>query len=169
MARRPVIGVMGAGDDASEADMRLAEALGQVIAAERWIVLTGGRDAGVMQAASRGAKRVSGSLVIGVLPSDRDPVSPDVDVAILTGLGNARNAINVLSSQVVVAVGIRGPGTASEAALALKAKRPLILLAPTREAEAFFRTLGGEIFVTDTAEKVPEIIKSQHLLDVDRH
>jgi uncharacterized protein (TIGR00725 family) len=164
MARRPIVGVMGAGDEASETDMRLAETLGQLVASEGWALLTGGRNVGVMQAASRGAKRVSGSLVIGVLPSDKDVVSPDVDVAILTGLGNARNAINVLSSQVVVAVGVGGAGTASEAALALKAKRPLVLLGPSKEAEAFFRTLGGVIFVADRAEKVREIIKSHRLL-----
>ena len=155
---------MGAGDEASETDMRLAEALGQLVASEGWALLTGGRNVGVMQAASRGAKQIGGSLVIGVLPSDRDVVSPYVDVAIFTGLGNARNAINVLSSQVVVAVGIGGAGTASEASLALKAKRPLILLAPSHEAEAFFRALGGVLFVADRPEKVLDIIKSQRLL-----
>ena len=165
MARRPVVGVMGAGDDASETDMRLAERLGQLVASEGWALLTGGRNAGVMQAASRGAKQIDGSLVIGVLPSEKDGVSPHVDVAIFTGLGNARNAINVLSSQVVVAVGVGGAGTASEASLALKAKRPLILLAPSAQAEAFFRSLGGVLFVADLAEEVRDIIKSQRLLD----
>ena len=33
-----------------------------------------------------------------------------------------------------------------------------------KEAEAFFRTLGGVIFVADRAEKVREIIKSHRLL-----
>ena len=64
MARRPIVGVMGAGDEASETDMRLAETLGQLVASDGWALLTGGRNVGVMQAASRGAKRVSGSLVI---------------------------------------------------------------------------------------------------------
>jgi uncharacterized protein (TIGR00725 family) len=144
--------------------MRLAEALGELIASEGWVLLTGGRDAGVMQAASRGAKRINGSLVIGVLPSAEGGVAPDVDVAVFTGLGNARNAVNILTSQVVIACGVGGPGTASEAALALKAGRPLILLAPSQEAKAFFRSLGGRVFVAETPEEVRDIITSQRLL-----
>ena len=111
--RKPVIGVMGAGEAATEDDVRLAEDLGEKIAAEGWVLLTGGRDSGVMAAASRGAKRVSGSLTIGILPSESGPVAPAVDVAVFTGMGNARNAINVLSSDVIV---VGSPATRREAA-----------------------------------------------------
>ena len=163
MARRPVIGVMGAGEGASARDVNLAEALGELIASEGWVLLTGGRDAGVMKAASRGAKRVAGSLVVGVLPSDQGDVAPDVDVAIFTGLGNARNAVNILTSNVVVTVGVGGPGTASEAALALKAGRPLILLAPGPEAKAFFLSLGV-VYVAERPAEALDIIRSQRLL-----
>jgi uncharacterized protein (TIGR00725 family) len=163
MSRRPVIGVMGAGEGASERDVRLAEKLGELVARAGFALLTGGRDAGVMRAASRGAKRVAGSLVIGVLPSESGPASPDLDVALFTGMGNARNAINVLSAQVVVACGAGGPGTASEAALALKLGRPLILLAPSPEAEAFFRSLGGALFVAQQPEEVCELIQAHGL------
>jgi uncharacterized protein (TIGR00725 family) len=160
-----VIGVMGAGEDASREELALAEELGGRIASEGWALLTGGRDAGVMRAASRGAKQVAGSLVIGVLPSAGEGVCPDVDVAIFTGLGHARNAVNVLSSQVVVAIRVTGAGTASEAALALKSGRPLVLLAPSAEAAAFFRSLGGTVFVAERADEVCEIVKSRGLLD----
>jgi hypothetical protein len=51
-----------------------------------------------MAAANRGAKRVEGSLTIGILPCASGGVAPDVDVAVFTGMGNARDAINVLSS-----------------------------------------------------------------------
>ena len=163
MARRPVIGVMGAGEGASPRDVRFAETLGELIAAEGWVLLTGGRDAGVMKAASRGAKRVSGSIVIGVLPSEESDVAPDVDVAIFTGLGNARNAVNILTSHVVIACGVGGPGTASEAALALKAGRPLILLAPSEEAKAFFGTIGVVHIAENPADAI-EIIKTRRLL-----
>src|SRR6516225_3036296 len=50
MARRPVIGVMGRGEGASPHDQALAEELGALLAARGWIVLCGGRDAGVMRA-----------------------------------------------------------------------------------------------------------------------
>src|SRR5262245_23549611 len=104
MSRKPVIGIMGAGEDALPSDVTLAERLGELAAREGYVVLTGGRDVGVMAAANRGAKRVAGSITVGVLPStDEDgDASPFVDVVIYTGMGSARNAINVLSSDVVV-------------------------------------------------------------------
>jgi uncharacterized protein (TIGR00725 family) len=161
MSRRPVIGVMGSGETASPADISLAERLGELVASEGWILLTGGRDAGVMAAASRGAKRIAGSLVVGVLPSESGPVAPDLDLAIFTGMGSARNAINVLSSDVVIACGSGGPGTASEVALALKSGKPVILVAPAPSAEAFFRGLGGTIFVARSADEAMALIKAQ--------
>jgi uncharacterized protein (TIGR00725 family) len=142
--RRPIIGVMGP----SEASLPLLEAarrLGRLVAEAGWVLLTGGRPAGVMEAACAGAKSVPGSLTIGILPSGPEgPVSSFVDVAVFTGLGEARNAVNVLSSDVVVACGVEGSGTASEVALALKAGRPTVLLTPTAAAAAFFGTLASQ-------------------------
>lgn len=94
--RRPVAGVMGAGDGASGADIRLAERLGELLAAAGFVVLTGGRDVGVMAAATRGAKKVPKSLTVGVLPGNGGPVAQGLDVVIFTGLGLARNAVNIL-------------------------------------------------------------------------
>ncbi len=141
--RRPVIGVMGGGE-ADAATLGDARRLGRLIAEAGWVVLTGGRPAGVMDAVSAGAKEVPGSLTIGILPSSPDgPVSAYVDVAIFTGMGDARNAINVLTSDVVVACGSGGPGTASEVALALKAGRPLVLLGASSDASTFFHRIAG--------------------------
>ena len=59
-------------------------------------MLTGGRAAGVMEAACRGAQ-AAGGLTVGVLPSaDGADMSDAVDIPIVTGLGDARNAVNVL-------------------------------------------------------------------------
>jgi hypothetical protein len=90
-------------------------------------------------------------------------VSGHVDVAVFTGVGDARNAINVLSSDVVVACGVEGPGTASEVALALKAGRPTVLLAPTPAASAFFRTMvgRGKLHEVETPEAVTALIEEQ--------
>ena len=49
--RRPVIGVMGA-SAASPAALELARRLGRLIAEAGWVVLTGGRPAGVMDAST---------------------------------------------------------------------------------------------------------------------
>jgi uncharacterized protein (TIGR00725 family) len=154
--RRPVAGVMGAGDGASGADIRLAERLGELLAAAGFVVLTGGRDVGVMAAATRGAKKVRDSLTIGILPGTGGAVAQGLDVVIFTGLGLARNAVNILSSDVVVTVGTGGPGTASEVAIAIRAKKPLVLLAPPPEAEAFFRTLDPGLRVAATPEDAVE-------------
>ncbi len=141
---------MGAGDQARGKDLRLAERLGELLARAGFVVLTGGRDAGVMAAATRGAGRVRGSLKVGILPGTGGPVAPGLDVAVFTGLGHSRNAVNVLTSDVVFAVGAGGPGTASETAIAIKTGKPLVLLAPTRAAAAFFRSLGGDLAVART-------------------
>jgi uncharacterized protein (TIGR00725 family) len=144
---------MGAGEKASRRDVKLAEDLGELAARAGWIVLTGGRNTGVMAAALRGAKKVVGSLTVGVVPGrDAEGASPRADVVVATGLGEARNAVNVLSSDVVVACGRGGAGTASEAALALKAGRPLVLLAPAPEAAAFFSRLGRVSVAASAAE-----------------
>ena len=50
-------------------------------------------------------------------------VSPHVDLAIITEMGNARNNVNVMSSNVVVVCGLMGASTVSEVALALKARQ----------------------------------------------
>lgn len=127
MQRPPRVGVMGGGQ-ASEAVREMAQALGCGIAERGWVLVTGGRDAGVMAAANQGA-REAGGLTIGILPG-RDPgpgVSEHVQVPVFTGMGDARNAINVLTSQVVVALP-GGAGTLSEVALAVKAGRPVVLV-----------------------------------------
>jgi uncharacterized protein (TIGR00725 family) len=121
-----------------------ARRLGRLLAEAGWVVLTGGRPAGVMDAACAGAKSVAGSLTLGILPTGpQGPVSEQVDVAVFTGLNEARNLVNVLSSDVVIACGVESAGTASEVALALKVGRPTILLAAAPEAAAFFRTMAG--------------------------
>ena len=162
--RRPVVGVMGAGESASARDCALAERLGEEIARQGWVLLTGGRDCGVMAAANRGAKRVEGSLTIGILPGASGGASPDVDVAVFTGMGDARDAVNVLSSQVVIACGAGGPGTAAEVALALKSGKPVVLVAASPLAEEFFRGLGGVLRSVQSAEEAIALIRREKLL-----
>jgi uncharacterized protein (TIGR00725 family) len=157
--RRIIVGVMGQGEGARQEDQDAAEALGELIAAEGWILLTGGRDAGIMRAANKGAKKIPQSLTIGVLPSASTPASPQIDIVIKTDMHEARNNINVLTSDIVVACGHLGPGTASEVALALKALKIVILLDCPETAYAFFKELGA-IVRTDTPKNVINEIKT---------
>lgn len=124
--RRTMVGVMG-GSVADERTTAGALELGRLIAEEGWVLVSGGRPTGVMQASVTGA-REAGGLTVGVLyDEDRDNAAEGLDIVIPTGMGAARNIINVLSSDVVVACRGTG-GTLSEIALALRFGRPVVLL-----------------------------------------
>jgi uncharacterized protein (TIGR00725 family) len=117
---------VGAGR-ASEDEARAAEAIGRGLAEGRAILVCGGLG-GVMEAACRGAKSAGGTTV-GILPgADRADANRYVDIAIATGLGEARNALVVRAVDALVAVGGEY-GTLSEIALALKAGTPVVGLA----------------------------------------
>ena len=75
-----------------------------------------------------------------------------------------RNAINVLSSQVIVACGSGGAGTASEVALALKSGKPVILLVPDPSAAVFFRRLCGRVLQASSPEEAVALIERHGLL-----
>ena len=125
--KRPIIGVMGAGNNAAASALQHAYALGRLIAGKGWILLNGGRNCGVMDASAKGAKE-AGGLTIGILPdADLRNASAYLDIPIITDLGSGRNNINVLSSDVLIACR-GGAGTLSEIALALKAEKPVILM-----------------------------------------
>ena len=154
-----IVGVIGPGAGATEAATETAFELGKLIAGEGWALLTGGRSAGVMEAASRGARAVGGPTV-GILPSeDCAGASEFVDIAIVTGMGQARNNINALSSRLLFACGM-GAGTASEIALAFKARKRVIMLCADEASENFFKSLGqGDAFTADTPHAAIELAK----------
>ena len=156
---RILVGVMGPGASASADEVRAAYALGQLIARASWVLVTGGRATGVMDAACRGAQ-AEGGLTVGILPTDdaRD-VSAAVEIPIITGMGQARNNINVLSSVVVFACGM-GAGTAAEIALAIKAGKQVILLNVNEAGQTFFIKLGkGQVHVVNTPEEAVALAK----------
>ena len=98
--------------------------MGRLLAEGGAAVVCGGLG-GVMEAACRGAKSAGGAT-IGILPgADRAAANPFVDVAVPTGLGEARNALVVRAADGVIAVG-GGYGTLSEIAFALKAGKRVV-------------------------------------------
>jgi len=117
------IGVVG---DAvcDEKTYQVAFEVGQLVA-ERGATLVCGGLGGVMEGACKGAKSKSG-LTVGILPSeDREWANPYVDVAIPTGLGEARNTLVARCADAVIAISGQF-GTLSEIALALKMKKPVV-------------------------------------------
>ena len=78
-----------------------------------------------MEAACRGAK-AEGGTTVGILPGlDRTDANRFVDVALPTGLGEARNALVVRAADALVAVAGEF-GTLSEIALALRLDTPVV-------------------------------------------
>ncbi|MCG8702140.1 MAG: hypothetical protein MI922_29065 [Bacteroidales bacterium] len=135
-----IAGIMGPGEGARHEDMLMAEEVGAYFAKSGFVVLTGGRNCGVMHSALKGAKK-AGGVTIGILPGDNyKNISKYVDIPIITDMGNARNQVNVLSLQIVCAIGM-GAGTLSEIALSLKTKKNLILMNQSKEVKKLFEIL----------------------------
>jgi uncharacterized protein (TIGR00725 family) len=119
----PYVGVVGPGEATAE-EASAAEAVGRALAERGAMVVCGGLG-GVMEAACRGA-RAGGGWTVGILPgADRAAANPHVDVAVATGLGEARNALVVRAADALIAVG-GAYGTLSEIALALKAGKRVV-------------------------------------------
>lgn len=154
--RKPfIVGVMG-GHDAPPAILDDARRIGKGIAERGHVLLTGGGD-GVMKAASEGAFR-AGGLVVAVLPSDRvRPLAgyPNeyVDIAIQTGMADARNAINAKTPHVMIAVD-GGWGTVSEIAHALRNDTPVIGL----KTPAIGLSHGNRFTAADTVEEALAVL-----------
>jgi uncharacterized protein (TIGR00725 family) len=117
------VAVIGPGE-ASPDELATAEAVGRLLGRRGAVLVCGGLG-GVMEAACRGA-REEGGTTVGILPGlDRTQANPHVEVAIATGLGEARNALVVRVADVLIAVG-GAYGTLSEIALGLKAGKRVV-------------------------------------------
>lgn len=119
--------VIGTGaPDASEAERVLgaAHAVGRALARRGAVLVCGGLG-GVMEAACRGA-REQGGLTLGILPgADRCAANPFVQVAVPTGIGEARNTLVVRAADSVIAVAGEF-GTLSEIGFALAIGKPVV-------------------------------------------
>ncbi len=117
-----IIAVVGGENCTPDAEAS-AEAVGRELARRGCVLICGGRG-GVMAAACRGA-RSQGGHTIGVFPGpDRAEANPWVQFPVVTGMGEARNAVIVRSADALIAVG-GAYGTLSEIAFALKLGRPV--------------------------------------------
>ena len=150
---KPRIGVIGCDGEISKKLREISERIGEGIAKNNSLLVCGGRG-GVMEAVCRGAKRANG-ITIGILPSlNPEDANPHVDIPITTGMGQARNALVVSCSDVVIAIDGR-IGTLSEIALALNYGKPVVIVKNT----------GG---VADSIEKeIEKIGISQRVYSAD--
>ena len=160
LIRKFIIGVMGGSQFVSPDDEQYAYQVGAMVAQEGWILLNGGRASGVMEASARGAKD-NGGLTIGILPvDDAGWASRYIDIPIVTGIGMARNIINVLSSDIIIALP-GSAGTISEIAMALKYNKIAILF--RFDAGEWLRPFQKEekVFFINEIEELRTFIKKK--------
>jgi len=125
MAQPVYIAVIG-GSDVSPETAALAREVGREVAKRGAVLLCGGLG-GVMAAAAQGA-RDAGGVSLGILPQgDRGQANPYLTYSIATNLGHARNVLIAHSADALIAVA-GSYGTVSEAAIALKLGKPVIVL-----------------------------------------
>jgi uncharacterized protein (TIGR00725 family) len=150
MGGRLHVAVVGGGE-AGDTTCLQAEAVGAALARRGAVLVCGGLG-GVMEAACRGA-REEGGMTIGILPgADRRAANPFLDVAVPTGMGEARNALVVLCADALVAVGGEF-GTLSEIALALRNGKPVVGL-DTWELHRHGRTIDAIVAAGDPEQAV---------------
>ena len=148
IVRRPIVGVMGS---SLEPHTERAREVGRWIAAQGYHLLTGGGP-GVMGAVTEAFVGTTGRLgaalaVVPCIPGVQDATplpgypNPWVEIPIYTHLDtggdagdarSSRNHLNVLTSTVIIFLP-GGPGTASEARLALRYGRPGVAYLRSRE------------------------------------
>lgn len=120
-----LVGIIGEREASPENSLR-AYTVGRLLAEQGFALICGGLG-GVMEAACRGACD-AGGLTLGILPGvDAAEANPYVQIAIVTGLNEARNLLIVRSALALIAIG-GDYGTLSEMAFALKMRKPVIAL-----------------------------------------
>lgn len=119
------IGVIGSGECSKE-EYAVAQELGGEIARAKAVLVCGGLS-GIMEGAARGAKMHNGTT-IGILPgNDRKDANAYIDIAIPTGLGEARNVVLARTADCLIA--LPGEfGTLTEVAYGLKFGKPVLSL-----------------------------------------
>lgn len=136
MARALMLTVIGAGDAPDEV-CAMAREVGREIASRGAVLINGGRG-GVMRAAAEGA-RGAGGYTIGIIPSyERDSANEFIEFVVATGMGEARNAIIVASSDAVIAMAGEG-GTLAEIGFAKKFGRPIVAIKSWPEIDGLER------------------------------
>jgi uncharacterized protein (TIGR00725 family) len=150
LGRRLQVAVCGPADCTPE-EAGAARRVGELLAAQGAVVICGG-GTGVMSAVAAGA-RSGGGLVVGVLPGP-GPVVAEVEVAVVTDLGQGRNNVIVRSADAVIVVG-GSWGTLSELALAMRhGGVPVVTLGGWQVLDGDGRPVPGPVPAADPEHAV---------------
>lgn len=157
---KAIIGVMGPGANPADRDLTNAYEIGKLAAQSGYVIMTGGRPVGVMEAGLRGAKQAGGQTLAIIPSKSKSEASPFADIVVVTGLNSARNYVNVLTSDVVAACGVEA-GTLSEIALALKERKHVVLLTQNKKAREFLKELNPDLIhlAADAEEAMSVIVR----------
>ena len=171
MKRKPIIGVIGSHEDEWE---QYAVPLGTYIAKNNYHLLTGA-GGGVMTAVAKAFTAVleKNSMCIGLYPvkdynqkiNHVDFPNPYIEIPIVTLLSEraqsdtvpeSRNAVNILSSDVIVALpGLHG--TMNEVSLSLMAQKPMILFGKVSD----FQDFPEQAQCVETMDELEQFIQQQ--------
>ena len=141
--------------------LKIAYDVGRLVAERGYALVTGGLT-GVMEQASKGARK-AGGVVVGIVPSsDKEEANEYCDVVIPTGVGWARDRESVNSADGVIL--INGYiGTDIEARMAAAAEKPIVAIKSSGGvAEKLAGTIPyrnkGKIYSARTAEDAMKLL-----------
>jgi hypothetical protein len=147
------VAIVGGANCSKEA-YKIAEAVGELIAKEGWVLICGG-GSGVMEAACRGAKKQEG-LTVGILPSyDGHEANSYLDVKIPTGLGFIRNTLVVRAADYLIAIDGKY-GTLSEIGFALSEGK-IVVGIDTWDIKGIIKTKTAK----DAIEEIKRYVKQK--------
>lgn len=128
--RKPLIAIIGGGECSPQQAELIAETAKKV-AKNGGNIVCGGLG-GTMEAAARGV-REGGGLAIGILPgSSKSEANSFIDVALPTGIGEARNVLIVRAADAIIA--FEGKyGTLSEISFAMVSGKPVIAVSAWKD------------------------------------
>jgi len=131
----------------------LSYSLGKELAKIGYSVICGGRG-GIMEGISKGISE-SGGLVVGVIPgSTRRGGNGYLSAEIVTGMGEMRNFILILSGDLIVAFP-GSYGTMSELAFGMRNNKNIILVRPELHD---YKVDGPNIYHADNLSEILKLI-----------
>nr|QBK88034.1 MAG: hypothetical protein LCMAC202_03960 [Marseillevirus LCMAC202] len=154
------IGFSGPGNSSKE-QRKYSYQLGNEIANNDWILVSGGQNKGTMNAVNRGAYK-AGGLTLGILPGrDRSRVSRWVRFSTVEGDGQKRNATIINTISVLVAIGANTPGTNMKINSALKTGKPVIIFQPENSGfvQGYMAQSPKLVTITETVAETIAAIK----------
>lgn len=167
MNRKIQITVIGDSEDI-EVNNRLAYEVGKFVAQNGWVLINGG-NGGIMSAVSKGAFENGGIVVSVTNWSEMDKGHDYATIKIPTGIGWARNSVNILAGDVIIGIGGKS-GTLSEYAYAWCYQKPIIALSTTggwssklageNIDDRYQRPIVGADNLEDFKTKLNEIVKN---------